>query len=233
MRTLLVKAISILAIFAAMRHANAGPLVVAVLDSGFTKTSDKVPLCKYGLLDFTKSGSTDDSNPRLHGSNVIGLISQNAGSTGYCIQSLKIFKLVDAQVRIDVEAYYAALQYVIKSKPALINLSMAGNSPLVLEESLLKTILNNGTTVVAAAGNSGFNLNLTGCIVYPACADPRIYVIGNLGSKSSNLGGPVDTLIDGNNKKAAGVIMSGTSQAAAIFSGQVIKNTLRLQRKLK
>jgi hypothetical protein len=232
MREIVIKGLSVLLIFFAMRQADAAnTIVVAVIDTGFTKTQDNVKLCSIGRMDFTKSGTLTDSHPQRHGSNVIGLITQNAGDSGYCIVSIKVFNYVDGKLTFNYLEYLEALRFIVKLKPAILNLSMAGEVLFTGEAALIKTILDQGTQIVAAAGNDGVNLDYTGCNVYPACIDPRIYMIGNSTSNTSNTGHYIDTTEDGSNKKAAGTVLTGTSQATAIFTGKVVKQALNLRAK--
>jgi hypothetical protein len=202
---------------------------VAVIDTGLNQAKVNAPLCKFGLLDFTKSGSTSDIAPLLHGSNVVSLIMQNAGSGDYCIKVLKVFSSKNGKPEFDYEAYLGALSYLEKNRPALINISSAGIDTGTSEERrLIKAILDKKIVIVAAAGNKSLDLNKEGCIIYPACADPRIYMIGNLKSSKSNYGRFVDIVIDGTDKDGGGVTLTGSSQSAAIFSGLVIRQALKL-----
>ena len=112
-------------------------------------------------------------------------------------------------------------------------MSLAGKIKLPYEIQLIKTLLNSNVVIVASAGNYGYDLNKMGCIVWPACADPRIFVIGNSESSDSNIGSVVDEYIDGNYAFGGGITMSGTSQAAAIFTGRAVAKALEIARKEK
>jgi hypothetical protein len=50
--------------------------------------------------------------------------------------------------------------------------------------------------------------------------------VGNLNAKSSNYGPRVRFWEDGNNITAGGYTMSGTSQATALFTGNMVKKVL-------
>ncbi len=194
--------------------AQAGPLVVAVLDSGFNITADEVPLCLPAATDMS---------PTLHGSNVAGTIAQEAGTTTpYCLLIFRIFKLdYKGRPRVDEGAYFAALEALIRLRPYAVNLSFGGDKAWQGETRLIKKLLNVGTIVVAAAGNEGKDLTRR-CRFFPACADKRVVVVGSLSYKS-NKGAPVDVILDGRWRTAAGTTQSGTSQAAAMYTGQLIR----------
>lgn len=209
------------------------PIIVAVVDSGLKSIDPKLPLCKTGHKDFTGQGTILDKGSLSHGSNVAGLITKHAGLGNFCLVIVKVFKQVDEDYVMEPAQYFAALKYVAELRPALVNLSLSGIGPLKDETRLLKEILNAGIVVVAAAGNNDFNLDVKGCIVYPACADSRIFVIGNKVGTVSNTGSVVDYIVDGQNATAGGVTLSGTSQSAAIFSGQAVAGALKLEKKQK
>lgn len=192
---------------------------VAVID-GFldaaTATKYNIPLCKDGLRDFRK---LKDSAYLDHASNVAALITQYAGPAKFCI----IHYPVHTKNGLDWTAYFTALIDIIKSKNIdIVNLSMAGKSFSATESDLLLNILKNNTVVAAAAGNEGLNLDKTGCIVYPACVHPSIFVIG-ANIEQSNYGSVVDLFEYGSNMSAGGVTLSGTSQATAVFTGNLIR----------
>lgn len=218
----------LLLILAVASQASAkAPLTVAIIDTGYTRMDGTVHLCKDGLYDLTRSGSTEDISKNKHGSNVAGIITRYAGQEGYCIMMFKVFryKTIGKGTTFDVPAYIAALQLIEKLRPTIVNISLTGDLVMPSEEIFLKRILDNGTAVAAAAGNEGMDLNLIGCVAFPACVDPRIYVVGN-SNGSSNIGRAVDVFEDGSNQRGGGVTLTGTSQATAVFTGKYIRKML-------
>ena len=201
-----------------MHKAQASNIVVAVIDTGASTEGENIPYCKVGHMDFTKSGITGDESPSRHGSNVTSVIARNAGSKGYCIVHLKVYR----KDRIDLTAYFAALKYVTDLRPNILNLSLSGGFPIEEETKLIKLALDQGTVVVAAAGNKGLILTPENCNTYPACIDRRIFVIGAKDQAYSNKGSIVDTYENAVHY-GGGVTLSGTSQAAAQFTGKAIK----------
>ncbi len=113
-------------------------------------------------------------------------------------------------------------------------MSLEGNTFKFLDYRFLQILLNNGTNVAVAAGNSNKNLNEK-CNVFPACLNlnsnnfrvvgsntANVYVVNNTVtySKYSNYGTVVTALEDGTDKGTPQ--MSGTSQATAIYTSKWI-----------
>lgn len=203
-------------------EAHAKTIRVAVLDTGFIDTPE-IRECPTGSHDFTGTGPVDDS-PVRHGSNVAAIITRYAGSSNVCVMNLKVL-YKDAFV---ARGYLAALKYLTTVPVDIVNLSLSGRLIIPEEKSLLRILLNQGKVIVVAAGNEGINMDYSGCIIYPACSDPRIIVVGNI-SPRSNRGKVVDAVVPGIKVYGAGVWLTGTSQSAAIMSGQIAREAARLE----
>lgn len=226
----MIQAILLIILLSSSAHADAetNPLVVVVLDSGYAHNEDEIPFCKRKSLSIPPPDFSFDMEVKnKHGSNVIGLIAKNAGLLGYCIININIFRSSLGRIYFDENYYRKSLEYVSKIKPAILHVSIAGGGSIAHETTLLKEILDSGTLVVASAGNKSTKLHDGKCDVYPACADERIFVIGNNDKASTNFGKIVDLEVDGNDKTAGGITLSGTSQAAAVFTGRAIKRALQ------
>lgn len=201
--------------------AKADPLTVAVLDTGISAAPETIPLCKTGHRDFTGEGLRD-IDLRHHGTNVAALISLEAGtSPNYCLIIIKIFPKGD----FNILAYINALQYVDQHRYDFVNMSFAGTYPMKAESRLIKSILDHGTHVIVSAGNNSQNLDAR-CNVYPACLDDRLIVVSAPDVYVANMGSIVDMYVSGANQAGGGVILSGTSQAAARATGILIKQKL-------
>lgn len=220
------------------------PVIVAVIDTGFDFKSDwtaiikaypkfrKPRTCKYGNVDFTEKGLADNHG---HGTHVAGLIAQYADDANYCLVIMKYFDKAteDTDHLADTAK---AFQRAIDLKVDIINYSGGGEDRSEIECSLIKKALNAGIVVVAAAGNEGKNINDTK--YYPAMCDDRVKAVGNAfdtgvfvqssnfsddGPKSRHLytqtGWNVMSLAPSNQLR----VMTGTSQAAAIQTGKIIK----------
>lgn len=200
------------------------PLIkVAVIDTGLEyEYMDQTPLCESGHKDFTKEGMKDIHG---HGTNVVGLIVKNASVTNYCIILLKAYGFKKGNSAFMTQA----LEHAYNVGANVINVSGGGSGFQIGEYQIVKKILDKKITLIVAAGNESMNLDAK-CDYYPACYDPRIYVIGN-SSRLSNKGKVVDLVINGNNQSAYGHTLSGTSQSTAIFTGEMLKLALTPKKK--
>jgi hypothetical protein len=198
------------------------PIRVAILDAGLGYTPELLPLCEEGHRDFTGEGITDFTASK-HGNNVAALIAGAAGRGNYCLVILKVFK---GQTGNSTKPYIAALHDVYRHGYEVVNLSLSGTGSDLEEYALLRLLLDKGVHVQAAAGNQGYNLDELGCVVFPACADRRITVVGAYDVQRSNVGLIVDVIGSGKDKRAGGVSLSGTSQATALHTGQVVRRLL-------
>lgn len=228
------------------RSPNAEPIKVAVIDTGFDTDSDwsdilksnkklrKPTLCKEGHQDFTGFGLKDNHG---HGTHIASTIAANALDSNYCLVILKFFDKADNSHFAQMNTM-SALRRAIELKVDMINYSAGGNGRSIEECTLMKEALDLGITVVTAAGNEGRNINVFP--YYPAMCDPRIKIVANVlkdgeydytsnytddGPTSRPLfkeqGQRVLALTPGNTVG----FMTGTSQAAAIFTGKSIRAT--------
>jgi len=199
-------------------------ITVAVVDTGILKSITslrKEVFCKTGSKDFTNT-SLDDN--LLHGTNVSGIIHQEAKGTPYCQY---IIKYTDKQLN-PINNYLNALDYAIKLNPTIINLSLGAAVENRTETLLIKQALNKGIIIIAAAGNDAKELG-TNYHYYPAETDPRVIVVGALDYKGlpalfSNFGPVIDYWQIGINRQGLFTNMqfSGTSQATASYTGTLI-----------
>ena len=207
---------------------------IAVFDTGFNfNFFNKVKLCEDGHRDFTGEGFADQNG---HGTNIVGLIKQQIpDDADYCVLIYKVAKSGYAGPIPD-SSYVLAYQSALAEKVNIINYSSAGNYNTKEERKIVKHLLNKGVKIVAAAGNNDEygkveTLSESKCNVFPACYDNRIVTVGNgfnpaAPSLTSNKGPYVKAWEYGNNVKAFGVRGSGTSQAAAIHTGKLVKKML-------
>lgn len=192
---------------------------VVVIDTGLKdEYRSKSHLCPGEHKDFTGTGLNDTQG---HGTNVVGLIVENASQNNYCIVIVKAYSN-------DKEYLNDALEYAIKIDADVINLSSGGVRSNLREHIAIAKIVEANIVLIAAAGNNRTNLN-NGCNFYPACYDPRITVVGS-NAKTSNYGSVVDVVIPGDHQTAFGVTMSGSSQSTAIFTGRFLKGVAEKQK---
>jgi hypothetical protein len=193
-------------------------LKVAVMDTGFKlEYLNSLPTCvKY---------NQNINDTHGHGTNVTGLIQKYANSNNYCFYIYKVFLVKDNRATIK------AIQDAIHHRVHIINYSGGGVYEDKEETRLIKKFLDSGGIFIAASGNDSRSLSKK-CDYYPACADKRIVVVANT-QKSSNYGTPVDIFIDGKDKEAYGISLSGSSQSTAIYTGMFIDYFLKNIKVLK
>jgi hypothetical protein len=211
--------------------------VIAVIDSGFTfsEYTKNVRLCNQGHKDFTTLGQFDgrftktpvptDSDKNFHGTNIAGLIQDFAGYANYCMVILKYYN-PKATGQQNLDASIAAVKYATDIKADFINYSGGGQLSDNAENAAVKNYLDKGGRIIAAAGNESENTDIAP--FYPAMSDPRIVSVGStdmFGNRlpSSNYGSRVKKWEVGYKMKAFGIRLTGTSQAAAITTGKIIR----------
>lgn len=203
---------------------------VAVIDTGLPINS-RAKICDGGHQDFTNTTVFDIHG---HSSHVSDLIYQNVGTkTNYCLYFLKYWSPEESG-RLALDRSNAALRYILaQEKTSMIVYAGGGYYLDSTERSLIQQVLNKGITIVAAAGNSGYDLDVFPLKFYPAAYDSRIIVVGatnryghrlNLSNYGKSvdayqLGESVEALVNGET-----VRMTGTSQATGIHAGKVLKS---------
>ena len=213
--------VGFLCVFAALEQCDASkphskPIKIAIIDTGLDPKFKKLAhLCPTGHRDLTGEGLDDYHG---HGTNVTGLIVDNAGNSNYCIIIIKAYAFRSPVMKPYIPE---ALAYAYSIKPDVINVSGGGSDPILAEKVIVNQILNSKIKLIVAAGNKGTDLNVN-CNYFPACYDPRIIVVGT-NDRFSNKGSVVDIKTLGNKLTGFGVTMSGTSQATAVVSGNVTK----------
>lgn len=175
-----------------------GSNVIAVIDTGSEENPNVIE--RVSML----GDDVDDDNG--HGNAMISnIVSQNPNA-----QIISI-KAMDANGIGTVSSIYAALQYAIEKNVSYINMSFVGllNEETSIIKDVIQTAIDNGITVVGAAGNKGMDASL---FVPGVVADA--YIIGAAdvnGTRldSSNYGSNVDY----------NVVASSTSEASSLFMG--------------
>ncbi len=216
---------------------------VAVIDTGLDLEDPrfKFHLCDDGHKNFV---STETMADQLgHGTHVTGLIEEYAKDSNYC---LLIYKFYEEQAHgsTTMNRLVLAMQEAVQNGADIVNLSLSGPS---FNQDERDVIVNNPQiNFVAAAGNDDRNLDIRGNETYPASYFlPNEAVIANKDQNNkkaerSNWGRRVkweigehvlSTLpcsyrsIDGD--VVCKGYMSGTSQAAAIYSGKLVDKLSR------
>lgn len=171
--------------------------VIALIDTGVTET--KNVLNRVSLIDDYLEGNG-------HGNDMLNaIISQNENANVLSV------RVMGNDGRGTVSSIIAGMEYAIEQKVGIINLSLSSKKNLansVLEAEINKAV-ENGISVVAAAGNDGQDVkdympgSVESALVIGAADENGERLIG------SNYGDTVDY----------NVVASTTSEAAAKFSG--------------
>ena len=148
---------------------------VAVIDTGIAdhldfadENGEKIKQC----LDYTggkvKSSCKDGNG---HGTHVSGTIAANAGKDDkgiYGVASeatLLVYKVCNNGGMCSGDAISAAIEQAADDEAHIISMSLGGSSLSTSEKNAIDHATDNGVLVIAAAGNSGPDLNT---IKYPA-----------------------------------------------------------------
>lgn len=216
-----------------VKKCNKSPAIVAVIDTGLEKNvfSRKAKLCDLPHKDFSEENSyahwgkgvfvPDDTMG--HGTNVAGLITRYAGDANYC---LLILKFRGKSNKNSTAQEILAIKYATEIGAKYINLSTSGTFRSLSEINAIKQFIDQGGTVIAAAGNDASDLFAKPS--YPAMADPRVIVVGALNkdgeiASSSNFGPRVNRWELGRHT-AFGYTLSGTSMSTGVATGKIIKS---------
>lgn len=177
--------------------------VIAVIDTGSSERDNVIE--RVSML------GDDVSDDNGHGDEMISkILSQDKDAKVISI------KAMDSNGRGTTSSVYAGLQYAIEKKVDIINMSFVGiaNEDNSSIKDLIETAINQGITVVGAAGNNGTDVSY----FIPGCVEGA-YIIGAANSdgtrlESSNYGKTVDY----------NVLADSTSEASALFTGYLSKH---------
>lgn len=177
--------------------------VIAVIDTGSSERDNVIE--RVSML------GDDVSDDNGHGDEMISkILSQDKDAKVISI------KAMDSNGRGTTSSVYAGLQYAIEKKVDIINMSFVGiaNEDNSSIKDLIETAINQGITVVGAAGNNGTDASY----FIPGCVEGA-YIIGAANSdgtrlETSNYGKTVDY----------NVIAGSTSEASALFTGYLSKH---------
>lgn len=204
---------------------------IAVLDSGCSIHPDLRNNIDYDLSISCISNEDKYDQYVGHGSHVAGIISAQQNATGIVgvapeatLITIKVLGKNNFSVSNSIEK---GLDYCIKIKPDIINMSLGGACPMGAVLEKIKTLYSMGIIVICAAGNDG-----TENILCPAQFDETVavgsYSPSTVRSRSlfSSYGETLDVMAPGEEivstwLNAQYAVLSGTSMAAPFISGIV------------
>lgn len=223
--------IFIAATLLSLQVAQAKPVIVAVVDTGYSvpQNESNLPFCKFGHATFVGNDMKDNVG---HGTNIAHTIAAQVRGLPKGSWCMVVIKFFDKDTNAgDAESNSVkSLRWIKKLNVNIVNLSYEGGHANSAERLAIKRLLDSGIKVVAAAGNRNTKPG------FPAAADPRITVVGNLQEEgvrhpTSNFGDSVNRWEIGTNICAGGRCMTGTSQATAIATGKMLRKMI--ERKFK
>lgn len=198
---------------------------VAIIDTGMPKGKAFDDLVKYICLGDHANYTTQDlTDSHGHSTNLSYAIADNINHKKVCIWYCKYY---------DTSAAYSnannltkCFEEAEKTNVRYVNYSGGGPAILKKEKEAIQKLLENEVRVIVAGGNESDNL-WKSCHYYPACYkfeknQELFYVVGNR-LKSSNYGGPIVNIEEGQYCDWHGSCAQGTSQSTAIFTGKLIK----------
>ncbi len=208
-------------------YALSDTIKVAVLDTGLDLKDPRFAahLCKTGHKAFNGDKLDDTVG---HGTHVAGIIQSYAGKADYCLVIFKVFE--DGHRHPTLPNVISAITDAVRQGAKVVNMSFGGADYDEEEQSALSAGKN--TLFVVSAGNDGQDLGAEFKFFPASYGLPNMQVVGALGMdgrvlRTSNYGVPVkywelgevvSTLPNGYQG-----LMAGTSMAAAVKTGKVIK----------
>jgi hypothetical protein len=211
-------------------------VVVAVVDTGVSAHTDLSGRLLTGK-SFV-SGVTTAKDDNSHGTHVAGIIAAAADGKGMMGvapgSTILPVKVMAANGSGSLTAVWSGVSYATSQDARIVNLSLGWSTPWYGDATNLKTAIDKGTLVVAAAGNAG-GVNP----LYPAryaketWANGQIIAVGavdhnNVIAAWSNKAGdamnyylvaPGTNILSTSNNGTGYVYKSGTSMAAPHVSG--------------
>lgn len=208
------------------------PIKVALFDTGLDINDSRFSSHVCGAYDFTNSGTTEDQMG--HGTHIAGLIMKYAGNKNYCFVVMKVFNSDTQTFEQANKAIGEAYKTLQEIKPAIVNFSGGGNSPVDNEEYTISILQN--TRFIVAAGNHNEDIRTLSGIFYPASFNySNITSVGALGMDGKKMGLSnfgrgvffqpgelIDSTVPYSINPEGHAVMSGTSMATAIETGKFI-----------
>lgn len=248
-----IKLLNLLILITSVSFAQDSREKIAVIDTGIDYSAvvngKKILsyLCNQPVTDLTSTGIHDNHG---HGTNIAAIIAQKMNVKKQCLLIIKWYNTGDefpkckfSETTIvpncsERDEYIKnitirEIDIAISNKVSYINMSVSSNAFIQEEKDILKKAVDLGIKIAVAAGNLNHNFS-DNCQDYPACYDIKsdnFKVIGSCKgvkyTSYSNFNGPVKYCRDGDNVTGAGITMTGTSQATAVFMADWISGIIK------
>lgn len=207
-------------------------IVVAILDTGTPK--DHPDLLQN--IDLSKCRSFIEgediwdthSGHGTHVGGTIGALDNTYGVVGVAPEvTIICIKVLSKNGRSSAESVLRGLEYCVKIKPDVINMSLGASAPMPLVHKAIKKLVDMNIPVIAAAGNNG-----TEAVLYPAQYD-EVIAVGSYSNSMlkdrslfSSYGDTLDIMAPGEEILSTYLngqyaVLSGTSMACPVIVGIV------------
>ncbi len=225
---------------------------IAVIDTGYDfkslwgwKAGHQFPkglampkICPGRHADFTREETDKEylKDNHGHGTHIAGIIAAGAQDVDYCLVILKFYD-PKAPGQNNLANTIKAFNHAIDEGVDIINYSAGGTEYSAIEKTVIMRAINKGIKVVVAAGNERSDIDKHP--YYPASYSALIEAVGNVDTEgkivpSSNYGRSIASYRMGNNVLSllpdnTYGYMTGTSQAAAVRTGELVKEVYRFK----
>ncbi|SEL79010.1 S8 family peptidase [Paenibacillus sp. OK003] len=139
---------------------------IAVLDSGYSQHSDLKVKSGYSFITNSNNYADDFG----HGTHVAGIIAASINGEGVVgvapMAEIYAIKVLDQGGRGSYFTLIEGIDWSIKHKMDIINISFGGENPSQILEEKIQEAYDAGILIIAAAGNDGYMGDDT--ILYPA-----------------------------------------------------------------
>lgn len=195
-------------------------------------------ICPGRHADFTREETDKEylKDNHGHGTHIAGLIAREAEGVDYCLVIIKFYD-PKAPFTNNLDNTIKAFNHAIEEGVDIINYSAGGIAPDERERKIVLKAISKGIRIVAAAGNERSNIDKHP--YYPASYSLFIEAVGNVDEQgkvapSSNYGRNVASYRMGSNVLSLLPdnqygYMTGTSQAAAIRTGEIVRFLYRIK----
>jgi subtilisin family serine protease len=207
-------------------HNQGKGVAVYVVDGGVYGAHRDFGDRVVGGFDVTGLGARRDCDG--HGSHVAGTVGGRRFGVAKQVRIIPV-RVVGCSPTIRRSDVLAGLDFIVrhhrKGRPAVANISLGGSASSVMDRAVNR-VIDDGVTVVAAAGNGGYDA----CSMSPARV-PRVIAVSAVNRHDwspnwANVGWCVDLFAPGVDIKSVGLAtrtaiktMSGTSMAAPHVAG--------------
>jgi thermitase len=196
-------------------------ILIAVLDTGVSSTSEALAGKVLESINFSKSDSAEDVNG--HGTHIAGIIAASpdymTGISGLAFQvSILNVKVANDDGTSSAAALADGIRWAVDRGAKVLNISITFNKPPRLIEDAVNYAIDKNVVVVAAAGND-FSTVTAYPAAYPAVIAVSAVAEGDVSPRWANQGGWVDVSAPGVNIYSTlpddrYAMRSGTSMAA-------------------